>query len=214
MSSLLASGSSVRGFVRNIGTRRTKITKTSNHDSTAHKRITLVLYRQLIRWCDDMNEDIPLTQLVPPVHIQPPQINSDSIRLLSRDDPKSSISSRFFPPTALIKENGITVSVPSSTDAKQLVRGVFRMNAPTTNEEEKKEQLSLAFDWIKSMNGLTEKMAEMKLTRTNNENRDGVNFRIGQVVKHNTVGWRGVIYGWNRITDSEINNPLHRKPRV
>ncbi|MGK3746679.1 MAG: hypothetical protein ACI90V_013542, partial [Bacillariaceae sp.] len=130
MISLLASGSSsVRGFVRNIGTRRTIITKTSsNHDNTAHKRITLMLYRQLIRWCDDMNEDIPLTQLVPPVHIEPPQINSDSIRLLSRDDPKSPVSSRFFPPTALIKENGITVSVPSSTDAKQLVRGAFRMN--------------------------------------------------------------------------------------
>jgi hemimethylated DNA binding protein len=216
MISLLASGSSsVRGFVRNIGTRRTIITKTSsNHDNTAHKRITLMLYRQLIRWCDDMNEDIPLTQLVPPVHIQPPQINSDSIRLLSRDDPKSPVSSRFFPPTALIKENGITVSVPSSTDAKQLIRGVFRMNARTTNEGEKKEQLSLAFDWIKSANGLTEKLVEMKLTRRNNENRDGVHFRIGQVVKHNIAGWRGVILGWNRTTDSDGKNKQSTPPKA
>jgi len=204
---ILAAYSSVRGFLRNIGT-RTKATTTKNHDYTAHKRITLVLYRQLIRWCDDAAmKEVPLTQLVPPIHIQPPQINSNSLRLLSRDDPKSPVSSCFFPTTALLKETGITASVPTSTDAKQILRGVFRMNACTTNEKEKKNQLSLAFDWIKSMNGLTEKLVEMKLTRRNHENRDGVHFRVGQVVKHSKFGWRGVIIGWNRDGNEESTSP-------
>ena len=181
-----------------------------------------MLYRNLIRWCDDM-VDIPLADLVPPIHIQPPQIDSDSIRALhlssmiqsgESDNPKAQAKSAsapssirsFFPPNALIKETGITVSVRTSTDAKHIIRGVFRMNTnaesksitSNTNEKQRKEQISLAMDWIKSMNILTGKMLEMKLQRKIHQDRDGVHYKIGQVVKHKKFGWRAVIIGWKK----------------
>ena len=47
---------------------------------SSRKRIVLMLYRQLLRWCDETDKDIPLSQSVPPIHLSPPQINSDSLK--------------------------------------------------------------------------------------------------------------------------------------
>jgi len=192
--------------------------------NSSHKRITLTLYRQLLRWCDDTDKDIPLSQSVPPIHFSPPQINSDSLKGLIEasgiinnnnggdddDDPISSnhlvsspYSSILFSRTSVVKKTGVTVhSVPSSGDAKQIVNAVFRMNAITTDERDKKDQMSIAFEWIKTLNELTQQLEEMKAKRRKHQNREGVNFRVGQIVKHRTLGWRGVILGWIRLTNS------------
>eukprot|EP00534_Pseudo-nitzschia_fraudulenta_P005851 CAMPEP_0201177128 /NCGR_PEP_ID=MMETSP0851-20130426/106649_1 /ASSEMBLY_ACC=CAM_ASM_000631 /TAXON_ID=183588 /ORGANISM="Pseudo-nitzschia fraudulenta, Strain WWA7" /LENGTH=814 /DNA_ID=CAMNT_0047460667 /DNA_START=71 /DNA_END=2512 /DNA_ORIENTATION=- len=200
----------------------------NNNDKadSAHRRIAMTLYRQLLRWCDDTDQKIPLSQCFPPIHLSPPQINPESLKeqeeameRKTRDvvdiiintttnndndnDNKNLLASLFPSQTTVAKKTGITVhSVRDSFDAKQIVQAVFRMNARTTNEQHKKDHLSTAFEWIKALNELTNQVEEMKTSRREHQNREGVRFRIGQVVKHKTVAWRGVILGWNRTDAS------------
>lgn len=96
-------------------------------------------------------------------------------------------------------------SVPTSEDAKQIVKAIFRMNAGTINEQDRKDQLSYAFEWIKTLNELTQQLEDMKEKRAKHQNREGVKFRVGQVVKHKTLAWRGVILGWRRHKDDSAD---------
>jgi heat shock protein HspQ len=64
----------------------------------------------------------------------------------------------------------------------------------------------MAFEWIKNLNELTQQLEEMKMKRTKHQNREGVNFRVGQIVKHRTLAWRGVILGWTRRTTDTISS--------
>jgi heat shock protein HspQ len=191
--------------------------------NSSHKRIALMLYRQLLRWCDETDKNIPLSQSIPPIHMSPPQINPDSLLALiessgilkstnasenddgvkSKSVESSPYSSVFSPRTSSIEKSGITIhSVPTSAEAKEIVKAVFRMNASTIEEQDRKNQLSLAFEWIKTLNELTQQLEEMKTNRRNHQNREGVDFRVGQIVKHRTLSWRGVVLGWSRRTKS------------
>ncbi len=169
---------------------------------SSQKRISLVLYRQLLRWCNETDKDIPLGPALPPIHFSPPQINADSLKgMIDKNDKHSTI---FSPETSVVNKSGIAVHiVPTSHDAKQIVRAVFRMNAATSDEQERRDQVSLAFEWIKNLNELTQQLEEMKKRRMQHGNREGVEFRVGQVVKHKTLAWRGVVMGWRRQTTDE-----------
>ena len=169
--------------------------------SSPHKRVTLTLYRQLLRWCKDTDDNIPLSQSIPPIHMSPPQINSNS--LLGLIESQDGIFTRS---TSVVKESGITIhSVPTSNAAKQMIKAVFRMNAVTTDEQDMKEQLSIAFEWVKTLNELTKQLEEMTIKRRKRLNREGVKYKIGQVVKHEKLAWRGVILGWTRQENSNEN---------
>lgn len=171
--------------------------------SSPHKRISLALYRQLLRWCNDTDKDIPLSQAIPPIHFSPPQINAESLAGIMQRTESSRI---FSPQTSETNKSGITVhAVPTSEDAKQIVKAIFRMNATTINEQDTKDQVSYAFEWIKTLNELTQQLEEMKEKRTKHQNREGVKFRVGQVVKHKTLAWRGVILGWRRHKDDDAD---------
>jgi len=191
--------------------------------NSSRKRIVLMLYRQLLRWCDETDKDIPLSQSIPPIHLSPPQIYSGSLKGLIEssgnisnssggvdDDDHlvpSPYSSVFSRRTSVVNKAGITIhSVPSSGDIKQIVKAVFQMNALTTDEHDKKDQVSMAFEWIKTLNELTQQLEEMKMKRRKHQNRECVNFRVGQIVKHRTLAWRGVILGWTRRTTDTISS--------
>mmetsp|Transcript_7676 Transcript_7676/g.19122 ORF Transcript_7676/g.19122 Transcript_7676/m.19122 type:complete len:806 (-) Transcript_7676:887-3304(-) len=210
----------VPSFRRAFSTSRIAVAPSSSaednsHTISAHKRIAFTLYRELLRWCDEIDNNIPLSQSFPPVHLSPPQIDSGGLKGLvatlgkgedGNDDPspKHDSSGIFSSRTCSVKESGIVVhSVPTSVEAKELLRAVFRINANTTDEHDSKEQLSLAFEWIKALNELKQRIEEMKVKRAEHENREAVKFRIGQAVKHKTAYWRGVILGWNRTDGSE-----------
>lgn len=194
---------------------------TGNKDGTKasdavdpHRRICKALYRQLLRWCDDTDQTVPLSKFIPPVHMKPPQIHPVSLRLVAQKDPASPLSrfasTDFFPPNALIKETELTVPLTNSADAKQFFRAIFRMNAyppPETSPSStfdsttlRKEQVSLAFEGLKSLNEVSiQKIKILMDLRAQHWDRTGVNFRVGQVVKHNSQNWRGVVFGWNRV---------------
>lgn len=162
----------------------------------SQKRVSRTLYRQLLRWCDATDTNIPLSRsVIPPIRLTPPQIHVESLlSLLSQNENNSSVWQN-----ALVTENGITIpSVGSSKTARELIRQVFRMNTTTTSSEDKKEQLTLAFEWTRALNELNERLEELAVDREHHTDRTGVSFRIGQIVKHTTAGWRGVVLGWNK----------------
>ena len=91
--------------------------------SSPHKRVTLTLYRQLLRWCKDTDDKVPLSQSIPPIHMSPPQINPNSLLGLieSQDGDDLTHPSIFTRSTSVVKESGITIhSVPNSTEALQV----------------------------------------------------------------------------------------------
>lgn len=170
---------------------------------SSQKRISLALYRQLLRWCNETDKDIPLGAALPPIHFSPPQIEADSLKGMIEDS-SNNHSTIFSPQTSVVNKSGIAVHVvPSSHEAKEIVKTIFRMNAATSNEQDRRDQVSLAFEWIKNLNELTHQLDEMKKRRHQHENREGVQFRVGQVVKHKTLAWRGVVLGWRRQTTDD-----------
>ncbi|KAG7353510.1 hemimethylated DNA binding domain yccV-containing protein [Nitzschia inconspicua] len=199
-------------------------TKISN-PGDPHGRICKALYRQLLRWCDDTDQSIPLSKFIPPLHMKPPQVHPASLRLAAAAQKGSSSSSvqensisliDYLPPNILIKETELTVPIANSSDAKQFLRAIFRMNAYPPDDETttkttgsvflndtvtmRKEQVSMAFEGLRNLNELsTQKLAVLIDARNKHRDRTGVTFRVGQVVKHNTQKWRGVVFGWNRI---------------
>lgn len=172
---------------------------------SSQKRISLALYRQLLRWCNETDKDIPLGAALPPIHFSPPQIDADSLKGMIEDSANNH-STIFTPQTSVVNKSGIAVHVvPSSHEAKEIVKAIFRMNAATSNEQGRRDQVSLAFEWIKNLNELTHQLDEMKKRRQQHENREGVQFRVGQVVKHKTLAWRGVVLGWRRQTTDDTD---------
>ena len=176
-------------------------------DAARKQRIALALYRQLLRWCNETDESIPLSSFVPPVYMTAPQqIDHNRLFLLS-DEEKSK-----FPTSSIIELKQITCPIRNSSDAKKFFRAVFRLNSePTSDTDTQKARITHAFEAIRSLNELTQDVNRLKQNRANHVLRDGVEFRVGQVVKHKFETWRGVVIGWRR-TERNDSNELHQSP--
>jgi hemimethylated DNA binding protein len=163
-------------------------------EAAGKQRISLALYRQLLRWCIETDDDIPLSFFVPPVYMTEPHI--DVVRLSTLSDEDKSI----FPANSILERNQITCPIHNSEDARRLFRAVFRLNrAPTDDAQVQKQRVTLAFEGIRSLNTLSQGLQALKQNRAKHVLRDGVSFRVGQVVKHKIENWRGVVIGWRRV---------------
>lgn len=164
--------------------------------SESKSRITIALYRQLLGWSKSIDDDVPLSYYIPPVHLSPPQI-----------DPKNlnSIKELAFPENTIVDDNQITVPIHKASDVRAFFRGVFRINSGPTNPDKLKQRISLAFDGLKSLNELSQAIDDLKTKQKNHIDRDNVKFRVGQVVRHKEEEWRAVIVGWERIDLNETN---------
>ena len=163
-------------------------------EAASKQRISLALYRQLLRWCNETETDIPLSYFVPPVYMAPPQIDENVLKGLTETDKSK------FPSNSIIEGNQITCPIHNSSDAKDFFRAIFRLNrTPATDAEVQKQRISLAFEGIRSLNELSQALQTLKKNRSKHVLRDGVEFRIGQVVKHKVEDWRGIVIGWERI---------------
>jgi hypothetical protein len=143
--------------------------------------IVLALYRQLLRWCDDTEDDIPLSYFIPPVYLKSPQIEEKSLQLLAAGDSESRIKRCTFPPKATIDETQLTCPIHSSVDARSFFRGVFRLNAwAETDPANEKQRIGLAFEGLKSLNELTHTLTDLNERREKHVDRNNVEFRIGK----------------------------------
>ena len=121
--------------------------------SAGKQRIIITLYRQLLRWCDETQVEVPLSFYVPPVYLEPPKVDGQSLKLLASNSPDSPVPQSMLPSKSLIEENQLTVPIHSSSDARAFFRSVFRLNSRGTGDEEnteeiQKQRISLAFEGL------------------------------------------------------------------
>lgn len=168
------------------------------------QRISLALYRQLLRWCHDTDDDVPLSSFVPPVYMTAPQqIEEHRLASLSEEE-----KVQWFPAHSIIESNHITCPIRNAVDAKKLFRAVFRLNrdpAAANSDDDadiQKQRITLAFEGIRSLNELSRGLQKLKYNRAKHVLRDNVEFRVGQVVKHKVEDWRGIVIGWQRVVES------------
>eukprot|EP00934_Nitzschia_sp_Nitz4_P007934 Nitzschia sp. Nitz4//scaffold20_size174350//19231//21539//NITZ4_002080-RA/size174350-processed-gene-0.260-mRNA-1//1//CDS//3329541743//7924//frame0 len=173
----------------------------------AKKRVSLALYRQLLRWCNENDEDLPLSHFVPPVYMAPPQVDADKLKEYAASEELKA----HFPPKSIITDANITCPIHTTKAAKDFFRVVFRLNGGTQdiNPDHQKEQVTLAFEAIRSLNELSTALVTLKRNRASHSIQDHVQFQVGQVVRHNVEQWRGIITGWRRIDLASEPEPAH-----
>jgi hypothetical protein len=173
--------SSLRSRNQNVG----NITSVSpyRHFSTAaggKQRISLALYRQLLRWCDTTEDNVPLSYYIPPIFLQPPQIDEKTLRALADGSDSLKVKLSMFPPKTLVDSKKLACPIKNAADVKAFFRSIFRLNATESNVDMQKQRISLAFEAIKSLNELTGALVDLKKNSVEHTNREGVNFRVGE----------------------------------
>ena len=171
--------------------RRYSSTSTNLRD----KQLAKVLYRQLLRWCQHVGLDFPLSTLVAPVTaISPASIDDTMLKALY----EGRNNGIHLPANTCITPSLITVPFDTVLDVKLFVQAIYRINyAPSVYQNQRVTSVFLA---IKSLNILTETLNEFKKERNMYTDRVGVEFFVGQVVQHKIERWRAVIVQWDRIT--------------
>lgn len=171
-------------------------------NTATQDRLARTLYRQLLRWCQDIGDEIPLTAYVPPVTTMPPIVDENSLKRLA--DGQEEIIREFLPKNSIIQRHLMTVPIRRASDIGNLLKAMFRMNnRKNSSTEEQKERVSMAMKTLKSLNELTEALQEVQSEREKHLDREGMKMSIGQVVQHKTERWRGVILGWERIREKQ-----------
>lgn len=164
-------------------------------DAAGKQRISLALYRQLLRWCNETDDGIPLPSFVPPVYMTAPQmIDANSLESLSEEEKSK------FPANSIIETGQVTCPIHNSADARNFFRAIFRLNREQAKDADiQKQRITLAFEGIRSLNELSRALKSLKQNRAKHVLRDGLKFRVGQVVKHKVEDWRGIVIGWQRF---------------
>jgi hypothetical protein len=169
-------------YIRSSVSRRQSFQQTAKQRFATERkdRITLALYRQLIDWSKSVEDDVPLSYFIPPVHLSPPQVDKKSLYLMAIGDKESRVKASLFPERTIVEENQLTIPIRNSSDVRKFFRGVFRLNAVSTNPDKQKQRISLAFEGLKSLNELSQALADLKEKRRKHIDRDDVRFRVGQ----------------------------------
>lgn len=188
------------------------------------KRLPLTLYRQLLQWCQATEAGIPLGAFIEPLTLAPPQLDlsvlpelkeyHDAHKANDRSVPAptpalSTIAkvSSMLPPKSKLSSNNLNVRIQNTSDLRNLIRAMFRLNSQTATEESRKERIAFAFQTLRSLNELTDSLDDLISHRNGHMDRgdvdDVVKFHIGQVVQHKHERWRGVVVGWEKPDDDD-----------
>lgn len=156
------------------------LTRQFTSGANAKSRIALTLYRQLLGWSEAVEDDVPLSYYIPPVHMSPPQIDKSSLLLMATDDKSAGVDASFFPNGTIVEENLLSIPIRNAADVKKFFRGVFRLNSNPANPDTQKQRISLAFEGLKSLNELTQALDDLRKKRESHTNRKNVEYRVGQ----------------------------------
>ncbi len=109
-----------------------------------------------------------------------------------------------LPPNSIIEPNQLILPIENANHVKSATRVAYALNNFTTEEESKadaeqmKERVSLGFEVLKSLNQLSDALEARKKMREDHWDREGVAFRVGQVVQHKKNRWRAIVGGWTK----------------
>uniref|UniRef100_A0A7S4MNA2 Hemimethylated DNA-binding domain-containing protein n=2 Tax=Odontella aurita TaxID=265563 RepID=A0A7S4MNA2_9STRA len=204
---------------------------TRSPPSDSRSILARTVYRQLLRWCDAMGGDAPLDP-VPPVTLAPPRVDGGALQKLAAarvsgaghwydggsDDASSSSSEEDFgsgienlaltiPKGSIVDEGMITMPAGSVSDVRSVIRVAYRLNAAGVvpdDDQTVRDRVDLAFEALKSLNELSLAIEDRRASRERNRDREGVQYHVGQVLRHKGDRWRGVVCGWRRKRPSDV----------
>lgn len=204
----------------------------NNSNNNNNKRIVKTLYRQLIRWCQNVQRDmegtsstnchLSLHTFIPPLHLNAPeQIDPYRMELLALDvddnnnhhildDKIVSYVRTILPTKTELSSKHMTIPIHTFHDLQRLFQITFRMNniePEHPDNDHRKERIQYAFDAIKSLNDLLiNRLIPMKEKREQHINRGtNVLYKVGQIVRHKHDKWRGVITEWDYKSSDNTN---------
>lgn len=192
---------------------------TADSSSQQNRVITRTLYRQMLRWTKRTGNEVPLDP-IPPVYVVPPQVsgtilqkmasyrdmNSPQLDHMTQNEKHLYNLIHTLPRNAIVSQKNMTIPIHKVSDIENVIKVTFKMNQFDHDRNVTKNRISLAFEYLKSLNQMSEALDLRKKKRLDSMNREKVAFRIGQVVRHKTGGWRGVIHGWNRVTKDNTSS--------
>jgi len=174
-------------------------------------RIARAVYRQLLDWCKRTGA-VPLAGVLPPVHYKSPdEISAYRLEVLAQKAPdmgdKAIVRAReLLPSHTEIKPHQLTLLIRNTADLKNLIQVMFRLNSGEAKPEHLKIRQAAAFNALKSLNELTDRLNSIEQERQSHCNRNGVQFCVGQVVQHKDERWRGVVGDWSRSRPNDEGN--------
>ena len=189
----------------------------SNNAQDKSRRIVTTLYRQLLRWCHNIDPLLPLSSFVPPAQFTAPeQVEPYRLQVLAQlrqndsnpretplwqDDPTIQKVLELLPrqtgflgtpqPTTMI------LPIHSVAHVRNAIRIIFRLNRDYSADHQK-DRIDQAFGTLKRLNelGSTLKQVQQKRAAHNNNNNSNEElWKVGQVVQHQRERWRGVVVG-------------------
>lgn len=178
------------------------------------KQVARTLYKQLLRWTKRTGYEVPLDPM-PPLNLVPPMVHEAALKSVSSyynnnnnmvETPSKLTKhekhlynlTKKLPSNSIVDENKMLIPLENVTEIKKIIQMVFRMNHVDEDLGFTKQRISLAFEFLKSLNELSGVLDKRKKKHLENMDRTGVKFHIGQVVQHQT-GWRAVVVGWKRL---------------
>ncbi|GAX09532.1 hypothetical protein FisN_16Lh225 [Fistulifera solaris] len=173
-------------------------------------RVARTLYRHLLKWCRATDPALPLTQWLPPIYLRAPEeVEPYHLEMLATTDNSNDAAvqlARQTLPHAQFHKHHLVVPIMHSGDLRNFFRALFRINAylPVEGSYQKK-RIDNAFQALKSLNQLTsETIAPFAQQRR--IDRTGVQFSVGQVVRHREKRWRGVVVGWEKANSAPLSS--------
>lgn len=136
--------------------------------ASTSRAVVLSLYRACLRWTQ-----IPLV------------VKS---KFIAGDHLPSTIAALQLSPRLLTNKEGI----------EEAIRMLFRAHAKETDAKVVSEKMNLAVDGLQYLNRFTRVLRDAESRREANRARDGLTFRVGQVVRHKLYNYRAAIVGWDR----------------
>ena len=192
------------------------------------KVLSKTIYKQLIKWTASQ-ADVPFDP-IPPLALVPPRVDATALETMARlnEDHKSASASasndlplspdeqrllelvKSLPSNSVIEPTQLVLSIENAKSVKQATKLAYALNNYTQDSKENldqiKERVSLGFDVLKSLNQMSEMLDERKMARENHQDRSGVTFRVGQVVRHKKDRWRAIVGGWKRTAANTNTN--------
>jgi hemimethylated DNA binding protein len=156
------------------------------------------LYRESLRWCKENEMAMaPISNLIPVQIFSTPVIEESSLQRLYHGDEME--LQKLLPVNSIVRNDRIFVSFESISEIRDFWRAIFRMNILPREGDVYRVRISAALSSMKALNALTKKINEIEKSRESHLDREGVTFRIGQVVQHMKDKWRGIIIGWEKV---------------
>ena len=101
-----------------------------------------------------------------------------------------------FTKLGIIKAFDAHDRVENAIELRRLIRGKFDQYKYEVDEVE--DKIDFGFKAYRDIGGIIEALEIAAKQREENKSREGVNYKIGEVVRHKTYGHRGIIVGWDK----------------